>query len=1188
MDDQRRSNDELLEQILQEAQAMRASRNDVREPSPLPPAEKEPEQAPPPRRDPQRGWKRFLPHRWKHKRAESNEEAEDIYYGLPLKPLEEYQRQLEDSETPETPVPTPDPQAFSEESEAELDEEISSRFQELHDERRRKVEQAMRGDIPVPSRPQQNGVVRPLPKQAGIDHGTEIFSVTPGIPVHTVTEEFPRVLPFSSAPTLEPETPAPEQKDAPSDSQAEPSPEPPRKSSPVLDEFSVDAILEQVRNKNLRSAPVKPEPDFEPAKPAVPEKQTEQPEETETPPAPAPVPTTGARHADPDKPTLWETAAPVLQKAQNLWQNIKTGAEETLRRNEAKTEEAEYEVLPTPPYTFVKSTDEPEKPSPSSEEKAPVSEEPEAAPDTTVIPEEEAETVAEKEPEGPQPLPVWENQEEVSETPLPEESAAEEPELLPIPTETRPPEKKQSDTKSEKPAPKSGEHKKSSPAPRKDTGKKTAAPAKPDSRKASASSKTPPKTSGAKSPQPDSGKSVRNPFVDESPRQAKMPRESREGPSYAPHTKPVHLMDLDVLDFALREESRFYEEKFRKEEEAEAARRKKKYLKMKKQQAVRRGFALHGDEPENDPSDELETPPEELEDLNAPSDVPSVSHDLRNHMRELMLRTMVTGLCTGLLGVFGFLGEFNTLFGWDFPREITAVSYPVLNLIFLLVTMGFCFRMIGNGLKALFQFHANSDSGLALAAAAALIQAVYACFFPEEILSGNLHLYTVLAAGALFLNSLGKFLMVRRIWHNFRFAASREPKYAVQLYEDYNTSLKLARDCVAGSPVIAYQQKAGFLTRFLQNSYEPDPLESACQTLAPIGMIASLALCIISLIVTRDFSQAVSAFTASACICVPFTGLLGGNLLLHRLALLGKKCGAMVVGYPAIEKFSSVNAVMIDARELYPKGTIILNGIKTFGLHRIDEAIMEATALMEAAGGPLVSVFEQIVQTRREILPKVDKPVYEDGRGITGWVGGHRVLIGNRDLLAAHQINPLTHEKEKKYTAGGKKAVYLAVGGQLVALFILTYHSDPHRARELQRLETNGISLILRTCDPNITNTSVANSFGLDPHSIRVLPDMLGQEYLRVSEKPCEKTPALLATRGRAVSMLRILSACVRTRSNLTLASVMQSAAVILGFVLIAFMVCYSGMKQLSTLALILYELFWCFAVLFLPRLHKP
>src|SRR5699024_10929090 len=122
----------------------------------------------------------------------------------------------------------------------------------------------------------------------------------------------------------------------------------------------------------------------------------------------------------------------------------------------------------------------------------------------------------------------------------------------------------------------------------------------------------------------------------------------------------------------------------------------------------------------------------------------------------------------------------------------------------------------------------------------------------------------------------------------------------------------------------------------------------------------------------------------------PFTGLLGGNLLLKKLSALAKKCGSMVVGYPAVEKFSSVNAVMLDAKDLYPKGTVILGGIKTFGNQRIDEAILEATSLMCAAGGPLVSVFDQIIKTRREILPKVDKPVYEDGRGLTGWVSGHR------------------------------------------------------------------------------------------------------------------------------------------------------------------------------------------------------
>lgn len=111
-------------------------------------------------------------------------------------------------------------------------------------------------------------------------------------------------------------------------------------------------------------------------------------------------------------------------------------------------------------------------------------------------------------------------------------------------------------------------------------------------------------------------------------------------------------------------------------------------------------------------------------------------------MRELMLRVLVTGLCTGLLGLFGLIGEFQGLFGWQFSKEAAAITYMVLNLIFLLICMGVCFRMILSGLKSLLRFQATSDSGLALAAVAALMQSVYACFCPDEIMSGSLHLYS--------------------------------------------------------------------------------------------------------------------------------------------------------------------------------------------------------------------------------------------------------------------------------------------------------------------------------------------------------------------------------------------------------------------------------------------------------------
>ncbi len=1051
MEDKNRSNEQMLEEILQEAHTLRDShqtaQTDGQEGSPA----AAPEQTPSMPSDSdgkasktssdsgrEGRWKRLFGRKAKHRAAEEPDETEDIYYGLQLKPIEEYQKDMED--TGEQPLAPNHPTEeysflFDNSPEGELDEEIANRFRELHDDRRRVKEALESEGLDFHQVVSEFGVVQPLPKKTGIDHGQEIFSVSPGS--SSPSSELPgpppapQKQPAPSSP--QPNTPA-EKPEKPVDdepvSAASPVKEEPRPSLGVLkpddDEFTVDAILAQVRERNLRMVRAETQP-------AQPSAEVTAPQPVEEP-------------VSPDEEEISEPQ-PAEESASPHKEEVSTPVEEPALLDK--------EEIPAP------------------------------------VPAKEPAPAEKEEPSQPQPE---------------EDSAAQES----------------------------------------------------------------------------------NPFIDETPRQPKMPREAREGPSYAPHTKPVHLMDMDVLDFALREEAKFYEEQVQKEKEEEARRRKKKYLKMKKQKALEKGFALNGDEPQEDSPEAVEEPEEELEDFNSPADAPSVSHDLRAGMRELMLRVLVTGLCTGLLGLFGLMGEFNTVFAWDLSREITTTAYMVLNVIFLLLSMGFCFRMIGSGLMSLIKFRANSDSALSLASIAALIQAIYACFFPEEIMSGSLHLYSVLASGALFLNSVGKLVMIRRIWNNFRFVSSRETKYAVQLYDDYNTSLKLARDCVMDSPVIAYQQKAGFLSRFLQYSYEPDPLENSSQTLAPIGFIASLALCAATLIISHSASQAISAFAASSCICVPFTGLLGGNLLLKKLSALAKKCGAMAIGYPAVEKFSSVNAVMLDAQDLYPKGTVVLGGIKTFGNQRIDEAILEATSLMCAAGGPLVSVFDQIIKTRREILPKADKPVYEDGRGLTGWVSGHRVLIGNRDLLAAHHIDPPSRDFENKYTSGGKKAAYLAVGGQLVAMFLLTYRSDSHRARELQRLEDNGVSLIVRTCDPNITSSFLANAFGLDPHSIRVLPDSLGEEYVRVTKEECPRTPALLATRGRAVSMLRMISACIRTRSNLTLAAVMQSVSVILGFVLVAFLACYSGLQQLSTLSLLLYEVFWSFVILFFPRLHKP
>ena len=137
-------------------------------------------------------------------------------------------------------------------------------------------------------------------------------------------------------------------------------------------------------------------------------------------------------------------------------------------------------------------------------------------------------------------------------------------------------------------------------------------------------------------------------------------------------------------------------------------------------------------------------------------------------------------------------------------------------------------------------------------------------------------------------------------------------------------------------------------------------------------------------------------------------------------------------------------------------------------------------------------------------------------------------------------------------------------------------------------MEDNGLSLIVRTCDPSITPAFLAGCFQLDESSIAVLPDSLGKVYEGITAEPDGRADALMATKGRPTAMMRMITACVRQRANISIAVALQAIAVVLGFLLAAFLTCYSGLPRLTTLFLVLYEVLWSIAILALPRLRKP
>ena len=606
------------------------------------------------------------------------------------------------------------------------------------------------------------------------------------------------------------------------------------------------------------------------------------------------------------------------------------------------------------------------------------------------------------------------------------------------------------------------------------------------------------------------------------------------------------------------------------------------YVPKKKKNIFRREkinlFTDIEDEEEIIPEEVQEEQPE-LEDFTSKEDARSIAGELRKNIRTLFLRSVVTGICTAVLLIFGFFAEYH-IFGAD----ISPVAYAATSLVFLAIAIGACATTVFNGLKALVKLRANADSAIAIATVVIAIQSIVLLFMQDALAAGEVHIYSALITGGLLLNTLGKLTMVRRIKQNFNFVVSSADKNTVELIENAEIAAQMAKDCVAGIPVVAYQKKSKFFSNFLRNSYAQDCSELTSQIIAPLGFISSLVLFIVSMIISKNVGTGFTAFAASMCICVPMANMLCVHLPVSRLCKLARKNGGMLVGYEAVDKFSDTNAIMIEADDLFPKGTVELKGIKTFGEQRIDKVLLDAASLMAQVGGPLSEVFLEVVKNHEDILPHVENVAYEDECGVIGWVSGRRILVGNRDLMNHYSVDVPAVQIDREH---GHQLVYLAAGNEVVGAFVLAYHVSSEKKQEMQRMAKNGIGIIVKTTDPSVTAEFISQQFGIDIHAITVLSGPLVHTYNELTNQVEETSNAMFATKGKATCMMRVITACVREKSNISIVRLLQNVSIILGFVLVAFLVCFSGLKQISTLAMVIYEVFWLVVLLILPKIRR-
>ena len=565
------------------------------------------------------------------------------------------------------------------------------------------------------------------------------------------------------------------------------------------------------------------------------------------------------------------------------------------------------------------------------------------------------------------------------------------------------------------------------------------------------------------------------------------------------------------------------------------------------------------------------------DDYESPDQAEAVRKNLSFQLLGLKTRAWI------LLVLFAFslILCLSPMLGYSLPEFMafskSDIAFPIINLALICVAALVSHVAVGGGLLSLIRFHAGNDSFAACSVIGAAALGINFIIDPSAMSAGGENLFFPITILSLFFNAVGKILSASRICKNFDILTSEGERSSLLPVRNKELARELTgqRD---ETPRFCTSAKADFFNHFLELSYRDDATESIARIVSPIVFLCSILVGAVAFLLTISVSDAIVGFAAILCVATPFASTIAGALPVFRSCRALNEQGSIMAGGYTAETFAETDSVLLDIEQLFPDGSIVLHGIKTFSQGRIDEAILDAASVICNTKNTLSSIFLNVVQGDRKLLKPIDTIIYEDGMGLSAWVGGKRVLIGNRELMINHGVDIPSHDYEDKYVGAGKDILYLANSGELTAMFVLSYHADKEVYRSLGIMASRGVKLVINCSDPNITVEKLGELFAYPQNQVNLLSSKYQQKCAELTEKR-EQAPAAAVYNGELSTLSDLLNCCGIIRQSSFMASLIEMIGIVLSFILVTIFLFTGNITSLSMPILLAFQMFWLLAV---------
>ena len=574
-------------------------------------------------------------------------------------------------------------------------------------------------------------------------------------------------------------------------------------------------------------------------------------------------------------------------------------------------------------------------------------------------------------------------------------------------------------------------------------------------------------------------------------------------------------------------------------------------------------------QPEAAPAEGTAAPAEET--------VPESTADKLHHMAaELTLRCVLAGILAVVLLHLGLTAErlLPPLSVLD-PDAAPAAFYAA-NLLLFAASLFVGYPVLRDGLTGL-RGRPSADTMPALAAVATLLQAVVAMLNANAYRSTEgISLLTGIAALGLFLALLGSRVMLAAVQGGYALAAEGNELRGAYRTRDKDLIRALARDLEQKDPWVLLSrpvQTAG--DDFVEQSLSERASERRARKVACILLAAAVLSCAAFLLFGGGINCAVAAAAAVLCMGAPLSSVLVPGLAALRLQRAAAAVGAVVPGWAAIEELGGIDTIEVDADDLFTADSVTLEDIRIFKGGRIDRAILYAASMLNDSCDTLRGLFSQIVEDRTDILFPVKDLEQHTGLGFSAWCDNNRVLIGTRRYMEQESVPLPEQDYEDGYSKNGElQILYLAVSGNLHAMFVLRYVGGRNVARSLAALQKENIRLLVTSKDPSLTARHITEAYHLPEGMVTVLDGEQCRAIENAEAAPEKPNCCLYHHKGFA-NLTGGLQAADQAQNAETSATTVQLVSVCFS-VFIAVLLTYAGsIWQLSIATVLMYQAAW-------------